>query len=215
MQEIKDEDRIIAKILRGELSFSSSDIVDLEKADLTEEREEQLSKLAKEITETVEKNKELRKEVADKAKVVESNSLIKFDLWCIEDELSSLRKDLKNKKSRFKILASGAVAIFILTFGLIEIVSLFTNSLIWLLLTSLGVVHLGMIPTVVLAEKSEKDREKIRDKIAKLEQERLKDLDYKPENMPESDIEKTKNIAKHIYTSKEIVITEDELKNIL
>lgn len=161
MQAIKDEDRIISRILRGELSFSDSDISNLENADLSEEREEQLSQLAIEIQEKIKQNKQLRKEVEEKAQSAEIETYTKLDLICIEEDLRDLRQDLE--------------------------------------------VH---------RNKSKKYKQKIQEKIAKLEQERFGLLGYEKKDMFESDITITKNIVKHIYNSKDLEITEEEIKTL-
>ena len=63
-------------------------------------------------------------------------------------------------------------------------------------------------------KKLDKEEKQIKEKIAELEQERLKLLDFKSENMIERDVERTKNITKHIYNSKDLEMTDEELKSI-
>ena len=206
MKEIKDEERIIARILNVELSFSDRDIVNLENAVLTQENEEQLVKLAGEITEVVEKNKELRKDVEEKIVKAEKDPYDKLNLLVIESELRDLKEDLKRHtyyESGKKLLIGAAVTIAL---GLISplILTFFTSSLAILLSAGLSSYFVGMISTMASIKKSDKEGKLIKEQIAKLEKERLDILGYQSENMFESDVVKTNNIAKNIYSVKDL-----------
>ncbi len=206
MKEIKDEERIIGRILRGELSFSDHDFINLDKADLSVEREEQLGKLAQEITEVISQNKELRKEVEEKVETAESDTFTKLDLVVIEEELRCLKDDLKRLTyhERGKKLLIGAGVTVAIGLSIPLIVSLFTNSLPILLFACIASYCLGIIPTMASIKKSDNKLKQIKERIVKLEQERLKLLDFKSENMIERDVERTKNLTKHIYNTKDL-----------
>lgn len=216
MEEIRDEDRIISRILNGELSFSDKDIKDLASANLSKEREEKLVQLATEIQEKVKHNNELRKEVEERAQLAEKDTLTKLDLYGIEEDLRNLHKDLdQNEIKEFKNLTTGVIAT--VGFGILMplIVSIFTNALIPLLLTLFVGVNLGILPTVLAEKKILNQKKQTKQKIKELEQERIKLLEYKSEIMNEHDVERTKNAAKQVYSKKELEMTEEELLSLL
>ena len=212
MKSSKNEDRIIARILRGELSIDNKDIEHLANADLTEEQEQIFNNLADEIKETVKENRAKRKEVQAKIEQVETDPLDKIDLLRIEDDIRDANIKLKNAKDKpLSLLCGGlgATVVFGLAFPLIA--SAFTSSLFWLVSTFLVGFNLGVIPATLLIGKSYKDQEKLKQQIKKLEQERFELLESKNSNMPERDVEKTKNITKHIYASKNL---DEEYKEV-
>lgn len=216
MKEIKKEDRIIARILSGELSFSDADIQKLENADLTEEKEEQLVKLANEITETAKKNKELREDVKNKVENSENQVYNKIDLISIEEDIRDLKEELKlhSDYERGKKLLIGSVITLGIGIAFPIILSFFTGSLAFLLSVLVACFSIGTISTFVSLKQFDNEAKLKQNKIASLEQERLKLLEYKSDDMLETDVKRTQNTIKHIYKNKDVDLTEEEIKSL-
>ena len=212
MEGFGEEERIIARILKGEISFSDREIKNLASADLSEKEEEQLFQLATEIQEKIKQNKELRKDVEEKANVEEKDLYKKLDLFGIDDEIKAIKTELNETEiGLFKNVTKGVIAT--ISFGILMpiIVSIFTSSLVPLLITLVSGITLGIVPCVLIEKKILSNRKALKEKILKLETERLNSLGYKSENMFESDIERTKNAAKHVYNSRKFDMTDDEI----
>ena len=215
MKFSKDEERIISRILSGELTFSSRDIVNLETGNVSEKQENQLNKLANEIQQVVKNNKELRNEIEEKIEQVEKDPLDKIDLMTIEEDIRTNTAELNNFKSDYdKNLIRGVLSTFILMIVPTVILSFFISTLLPLLLIMIAGMGLGIVPCVITERKLLKNKKKLQEEIKNLEQARFELLGYKKNSMFESSIEKTKNITKHIYATKELSITDEEMKNV-
>ena len=211
----KDEERIIERILSGELSFSSKDIVDLETGKSTEEKEGLIIKLADEMKKAVEANNEIRKEVQEKIVNVEKDTYNKIELSMIEEDIRDFNKSLNDsEKSYNKNVIRGIISTFAFGIALPLVASLFTSSTLILLTILLTGAGLGIVPCVLIERKLLKNKKNLQEEIKKLEQERFELLGYKKNEMFESTVERTKNITKQIYASKDITITEEDMKNV-
>ena len=214
MKISKDEDRIIERILRGELKIDNSKVQNLEHANLSREQEQTYLKLADEIKQVVKYNEEKRIDVEQKIEKAEKNPSTKLDLIVIEEELRELRANLdKTRYKSAKTLLAGSIITFLM-FVSAMFVAFFTNSLMWTLLTMFGGINLTIIPTSLLINKFKKDEEKIKEQILNLEQERFEILGYDNKNMFVSTAEKTKNITRNIYNSKDLTMTDEEIISI-
>ena len=216
MEGFGEKERIIARILKGELSFSDKDVKDLEKADLTEEKEKQLSQLATEIISVAEQNANDRKEVENKVDAVENNWLTKFDLACSETDLRSLKAELKLKESEYNnIIKSGVILTIACGIAMPLFVSFLTSSIWVLMLTTLLGISLGIVPSLIAEQQLIKKKRKIKNDIIKIEEERLKTLGYEKENMNEIEVQKKKNLINNIYgvknLEKELEVLEDTI----
>lgn len=213
MKEINEKDRIIAKILRGELSFSNTDIANLESGNLPEEREQELTALADEIKETAENNSKLRKFINENISKTEENPFTKLGLVCIEEDLRNCHEDLDTAEKRHRSnISLGALMTMIFGIAVPMIVSLCTTSLIWSLITLVSGFSLGIGPSLLIERKILKDQRLTKEKIKKLEQERFEILGYEKQNMLEKDVKNSKNMIKHIYASKDL---EKEIEDIV
>ncbi len=215
MKFSKDDERIIERILSDELSLSSKDIVDLEKGKTTDGQERLLLKLADEIKGAVESNNELRNQVAEKIEKVEKDPLNKIELMMIEEDIRDKTAELKNFKTDYdNNIIRGVVSTFV--FGIVPtvILSFFTSALLPILLTMIAGLGLGIGSCTINERKLLKNKKKLQEEIKKLEQERFELLGYRKNTMFESSVEKTKNITKQIYATKELTISDDEMKSV-
>jgi len=205
MLEIRDEDRIIGRISRGEISITNRDIKNLANANLTEAEEGNFVKLADEIKETVERNQKLRNEMKEKIDFVEKDYFVKDTLGRLQAKLDKLRAE-RNKyryTSSFALII-GTIAPFI--GGLIPtlLVSLLTSSA-WLLMTTLLLGFFsGVGIDIYLVGKNRRKLEKIDETIKKLEQDRLDVLtDGEMDLSKTEEAEVKSNIVKNIYKTRE------------
>ena len=211
----KDDERIIERILSGELSFSSKNIVNLEKCKTTEKEEETLLKLSDEIKSAVESNKELRKEVEKKIESAEKDPLNKIELVMIEEDIRDFNSQLNNIKSKdSKNIMYGAIATFSLGILLPLITSFFVSSLGLQLVFLLAGVGLGIVPCTIFERNLIKKRKKIKQEIRDLEQRRFELLGYEKGTMFISSEEKRKNVVKRIYAEKDLEISDEDMKSV-
>lgn len=211
----KDDERIIERILSGELSFSSKNIVNLEKCKTTEKEEETLLKLSDEIKSAVENNKELRKEVEKKIESVEKDPLDKIELAMIEEDIRDYNSELNNIKSKELNNAKyGTIATFLLGISLPLITSFFVSSLVLQFVFLLGGIGLAIVPCALVERKLIKNRKKIKQEIQDMEQRRFELLGYEKGTMLLSSEEKRKNVVKRIYAEKNLEISDEEMKSV-
>ena len=217
MQEINNENSIIARILRGELELNNRDVKNLATADLSEYAEERFKKLAEEITETVNKNRSLRKEMKEKLETAEQeNHLVKAELANMQEQID----DLRNEKNKVKYsntfpLIMGMLTLIAGSVFPTLIVSLFTSSIWWLFTTMVLGFAAGIGTDIYLAGKYSKKLKIINSEIKRLENERLELIEEK-----EFDISKTQenerknNIVRNIYKDRyNSVNHENDLNN--
>ena len=213
MQEIKDEDRIIGKICRGELSFDRDDIRNLEDANLSIQEEESFIKLAEEIKETVERNQNLRNEMKEQIKFVEKDHFVKETLEKIDNKIQELQNKYEQKRytPSWKLVGESLIML-ISTFGLGLIVSLITPAIWALIFASLGGFFVSFGIFAGLAVKSQNKLDAIKQQIKKLEKDRLEIIE---DGIDETKIQENKakiNIVRDIYKErKEEIHTEDIL----
>ncbi len=214
MKEIKDEDRIIGKICRGEISITDRDIKNFEIADLTEEKEENFRKLAQEINETLDRNQQLRKEMKEQIEFVEkSDYIVKSALLKIDNKIRELENKYNEKRytPAWKLVL-GTLLTLILGMGLPLFASIFSSSL-WVLgtLTFVG-FFTGVGIDIGLAVKSQNKCEEIQKQIKDLEKARLEIISDGVDVTKTQENEIKMNIIKHIYKVRE---REDHHEDIL
>ena len=213
MKEIKDEDRIIGRICRGELSITNDDIKNLETANLTEQQEEYFKKLAREINETIDRNQTVRKEMKEKVAVAEKQYGDYLEIIDEEIEYLSIKRDKLRYGSGWSMMLG--ILIFLASCFIPGIIAgIFTEAL-WVLITSsmLGsFTSLGFMLYRIYKNslKSDEFDKKIKQletkKLCVIEQgnEVVIDLSKRQED------ERKSNIVKHIYKSKQIATQNDE-----
>lgn len=211
MQEIKDEDRIIAKILRGELRIDNLDIEYLVKADLTIEQEEIFDKLADEIKETINKNKTERNEIEEKINKAEQDRFTKLELMLTESEIRDKKEQIKSLDNNMIKYIVGELA---LTLILMLVSSFALSGLIfWNMFTTICVALIGALSIFSSVKFTTKKIAKIKLKINKLENERLELIeDQKLISIKNyAEVVRKKNFVNRIYKEKEINFNEEEL----
>lgn len=212
MQEINEEDRIIGKIYRGELSIVDRDIKNLATANLSVAEEENFRQLAQEINETIDRNRQIRKEMEERVAAAEQKH--KAYLENIDEKIVLL-KEKRDKLKYGNAFSSIAMTMCFLAAGFIPgiIASAFTQEL-WVILTAamlgaftgFGVVIARIYKNSLKADKFEKQ-------IRSLEQERLEVLEGKELDASRTqEYEVKHNIVKHIYKSKNLDAYQDELE---
>ena len=204
MLEIKDEDRIIGKICRGEISITDRDIKNLATANLDEAHEENFRKLAQEINETLERNQNLRKEMKEQIEFVEKDNFVKNTLERCQEKIDKLRTE-RNKyryTSGFALMV-GTIAPFIGGFIPTLLVSLFTGNIWWLMTTLLLGLSTGVGIDIYLVGKNHKKLERIDGAIKKLEQDRLNAItDGEIDLSKTKEVEVKSNIVNYIYKER-------------
>ena len=211
MQEIKDEDRIIAKILRGELRIDNLDIEYWVKADLTIEQEEIFDKLADEIKETINKNKTERNEIEEKINKAEQDRFTKLELMLTESEIRDKKEQIKSLDNNMIKYIVGELA---LTLILMLVSSFALSGLIfWNMFTTICVALIGALSIFSSVKFTTKKIAKIKLKINKLENERLELIeDQKLISIKNyAEVVRKKNFVNRIYKEKEINFNEEEL----
>jgi ABC-type multidrug transport system fused ATPase/permease subunit len=211
MQEIKDEDRIIAKILRGELRIDNLDIEYLVKADSTIEQEEIFDKLADEIKETINKNKTERNEIEEKINKAEQDRFTKLELMLTESEIRDKKEQIKSLDNNMIKYIVGELA---LTLILMLVSSFVLSGLIfWNMFTTICVALIGALSIFSSVKFTTKKIAKIKLKINKLENERLELIeDQKLISIKNyAEVVRKKNFVNRIYKEKEINFNEEEL----
>lgn len=204
MQEIKDEDRIIGKICRGELFFDRDDIKNLANANLTEAEEENLIKLAQEIKETVEKNQNLRKEMKEKLEFVEnSDFIVRSAISKIDNKIQELQNEYDQKRYTPSWKFVGASLIMLIsTFGLGYIVSLITPAIWALIFASMGGFFGSFGIFAGLAIKSQNRLDAIKERIKDLEKSRLEIIADGVDESKTQENERKMNVVKNIYKTR-------------
>ncbi|MBQ9795499.1 MAG: hypothetical protein IJW36_00870 [Clostridia bacterium] len=216
MQEIKDEDRIIGKICRGELSITNRDIKNLATADLGKRQEERFEQLADEIKATLERNRKIRKEIQEKLQLAEQNEKIKQQLEETDREIRELKYEYSKKRytSAWKMMI-GAIIPFCLGLVPALIISLFTSSL-WALGSAVFIgFFTGVGIDVKLAVNSQNKSEKLENEIKKLEQDRLALIEaseYDASKKQENEVKS--NIVNRIYKESFIITSPEDDCNI-
>lgn len=206
MLEIKDEDRIIGKICRGELSIVDRDIKNLATANLTEAEEENFRKLAQEINETIDRNQNIRKEMKEKVVVAEQKHGEDLEIIDEQIELLTIQRD------KFKYGSAGGMMLGVLAClagGVIPgfIVGAFTN-ILWVVITA---ALLGTFTAMGIGAyriyKSSLKAGKLDEQIKELRKQKLCLIEQCYENGV--DLSKTEedevksNIVKNIYKTRE------------
>lgn len=205
MQEIKDEDRIIGKICRGELSIVDRDIKNLANANLTEAEEENFRKLAQEINETIDRNQALRQEMKEQLEVVENNDFfVRKTLSKIDNQINDLRYQYNKKKftPAWKLVLGTLLTIFL---GFVPpfIVSIFTASIWALGIATFVGFFTGVGIDIGLAVKSVDKCEAIQKQIKELEKARLEIISDGVDDTKTQENETKMNIVKNIYKTRE------------
>ncbi len=206
MLEIRDEDRIIGRICRGELSIVDRDIINLASGNLTEKQEENFRKLAQEINETIDRNQTLRQEMKEKIDFVEnSDYIVKSALSKIDNKIDDLKIEYHAKKypALWKILI-GAISPFVLGIVPTWILSLFTSS-VYVLLPVFFVTLMmgcGILGKLVISNVNKCD--KIEKQIKDLEKARLEIVSDGVDVTKTQENEIKMNIVKNIYKTREL-----------
>ena len=205
MQEINNENSIIARILRGELELNNRDIKNLATADLPEHAEERFKKLAEEIAETVDKNRILRKEMKEKLETAEQeNQVVKAELANMQEQIDYLKNE-KNKlkySNTFPLIIGMLTAIAGSVFPTL-LVSLFTNSIWWLFTTMVLGFAAGIGADIYLAGKYSNKLKSINSEIKNLENERLELIEEKEFDVSKTqENERKNNIVRNIYKDR-------------
>ena len=204
MQEIKDEDRIIGKICRGELSFDREDIKDLANANLTEAEEENFRKLANEINETLDRNQNIKKELEEKIRFVEKDHFVQEALSKIDNKIQELQNKYEQKRYTPSWKLVGASLIMLIsTFGLGLIVSLITPAIWALTFASLGGFFVSFGIFVGLAIKSQNKLDAIKQQIKDLEKARLEIIEDGIDETKTQENKTKMNIVKNIYKTRQ------------
>lgn len=205
MQEIRDEDRIIGRICRGELSIVDRDIKNLAKANLTEVEEENFRKIAQEINETIDRNQTLRQEMKEKIDFVEnSDYIVKSALSKIDNKIKDLQYEYAKKRfiSSWKLM--GASIIMLLSAfipGLL--VSMFTQAFWALVFASVGGFLASFGVFAGRGVKSQNQCEEIQKQIKDLEKARLEIISDGVDETKTQENEIKMNIVKNIYRTRE------------
>ena len=205
MQEIKDEDRIIGRIYRGEWSFDSEDIRDLENGNLSMQEEESFIKLAEEINETIKRNQNLRKEMKEKLDVVEnSDYIVRSALSKIENKIQDLKYQYNKKRyiSSWKLMGS-AMLMLLSSFIAGGLVSMLTSAIWALALATCGGFLLSFGVFAGFAVKNQKKCEEIQKQIKDLEKARLDIISDGVDETKTQENEIKMNIVKNIYKTRE------------
>lgn len=206
MLEIRDEDRIIGRISRGELRFLSQDIEDLVEGKLDEDEEQDLKNIVEVVNKTIERNQKLRNEMKEKVAAVEKcDFFVKKTLSKLDNQIEELKikRDKYKHGTRLSItLGTLAWMASILVPGLV--VGCFTTST-WL------IIGAAVIGSVVGSAVALSRIVKSHDKADKLEK-RIKELELAKLEIIEDGVDVTKtqeneikmNIVKNIYDAREI-----------
>ena len=216
MLEIKDEDRIIGKICRGEISITDRDIKNLATANLDEAHEENFRKLAQEINETLERNQNLRKEMKEQIEFVEKDYFVKDTLSKVDAKINELKSEY-NKKRNIPLskIMLGTMLTLILGMGLPMLASIFSSSL-WVLGTATFVgFFTGVGIDLGLIVKSQNKLDEIQKQIKSYENDRLNVItDGEIDLSKTEEAEVKSNIVKFIYKEREKETTqENDLNN--
>ena len=208
MEFNENEERIIARVLSGELSFSSEDIESLESLDLSEENENDLKKLAYEIIEKVDENKKIRSHVKEKIEQVEEDWFDHINLLRIEDDIRNLKEE-EEKIKNSRLLSRGIIATIASTALFTLLASIFLNSTFLSLLFVMVGFNIGFVPTVLLMGKREMKQENIKKQIEELENERLVVLNLEKDKQNKTEKLKEINVVKRVYENKDIQEEKD------
>ncbi len=205
MQEIKDEDRIIGKICRGELSFDREDIKDLENANLTEREEENFIKLADEIKETVERNQKLRKKMQEEINFVENGDFfVKKTLSKIDNKIQELQNEYNQKRFTpgWKLVVP-SVLMLLSAFATGGLISFVTTAVWALALATCGGFLLSFGVFAGFAVKNQLECEEIQKQIKDLEKARLEIISDGVDETKTQENEIKMNVVKNIYKTRE------------
>ena len=205
MQEIKDEDRIIGKICRGELSFDRGDIKDLENGNLSMQEEENFRKLTQEINETLERNKNLRQDMKEKLAFVEnSDYIVRSALSKIDNKIQDLKYQYHKKRdiSSWKLMGS-SILMLLSAFIAGGLVSMVTTAIWALGLATCGGFLASFGVFAGFAIKNQMKCEKIQKQIKDLEKARLEIISDGVDETNTQENEIKMNIIKNIYKARE------------
>ncbi len=205
MLEIRDEDRIIGRICRGELRFLAQDIEDLVEGKLNEDEEQDLKNVVEVVNKTIERNQKIRNEMKEKVATVEkSDFFVKKTLSKIDNQI----EELEIKRNKYKHGTRLSQSIGLLTWmasifvpGLV--VGCFTTD-IW------AVLGAALIGSIVGSGVALTNVVKSQDKAEKLDK-RIKELELAKLEIIEDGVDVTKtqeneikiNIVKNIYDARE------------
>jgi len=214
MKEIKEEDRIIAKILRGELAVDKIDFENLSSANLTKKQEQVFVNLADEIKELAKQNEEERDKIEERIDKAEKHRYTKIELSVIESEIRDKKEQIKSLNSNILKLIIGMLSATVILMLASSFV--LAGSILGGVIAMFSVGVLGTASMLLAAKLKTKKIKAIKQKIAEHESDRLEIIEAENLKTIESNAEvvRKKNLINRIYEAKDIELTEEEQSQI-
>jgi len=205
MLEIKDEDRIIGRISRGELRFLSQDVEDLLDGRLDENGEQDLKNIVEVVGKTIERNQKIRNDMKEKVDSVEKDHFVKKTLSKIDNQIEELeiKRDKYKHGTRLSItLGTLAWIASIIIPGLV--VGCFTTNTWAVIGACVAGTIVGSGVALSRIVKSQDKADKLAKRIKELELDKLQIIEDGIDLSKEQENEIKMNIVKNVYKTREI-----------